>query len=117
MYSENLPIGGTRTHAKPGNLAQAVPHPRIRHLLLDHLEHARGDNVHAEPKRRRMQQKLVHDHVRDHDDGEEHGQDDADEACAIWAGVEGEDAVDDGCGEEVHGELVGWRFVSRIIAH
>lgn len=55
-----------------------------------------------------MQEEFVHDHVRDHDDREEDGEDQADELGALRGGFESEKAVDERRGQEVHGQLIGF---------
>lgn len=46
--------------------------------------------------------------MRHHDDGEEDGEDDADDGGALRAGFEGEQAINERCGEQMHRQLIHW---------
>lgn len=96
-----------RTCAEPGNLFDVAPGLRIGNLLRNELHDPRGNHVDGKPKRRRVQEKFVHEHVSGHDDGEEYKENDSRRFGISLRLVKGQDAMEQRCRKKMHRQLVG----------
>lgn len=95
-----------RTAPKQRHVLNPLAILDIRDLPRNDFERASRDQIHSGAECHGVEQELVHDHVDDHDDGEQYRENDSYSLRVLRGGLERENAVEKRSGEEVHGKLI-----------